>query len=260
MASKELEKVTSAQALAKADFGDDGGTGYEGQTQDDMLIPFLSILEKGTPGIDDIKGAKPGMLFNTVTKELFKNGVTIIPAKTVHSFVEWTKREDGQKSKQVGQHRPDSDVVIKAKQTAKKWNKLEHDGNDLKDTFYIYALLVDGDEIKGPVVISCSSSRISEYRRWNTTIKTHMVNGIVPPPWANRVTVATEFNKTPEYTWYTFLFGPLFKDLPSSLVLRGSVLYEAGKAIAKSIEEGTATAAFNSQDDGEKEDGEEVFA
>lgn len=247
MASKELAKTSPSKAeLAKVDFGDDTGKGYEGQTQDDMLIPFISIIEKGSPEIEENPAAKPGMLFNTVTKELFKE-VHFIPAKTSHVYVEWRKLTEG--GGFVGLHALDSAVVEAAKERAEEWNKLEsEDGkHEYVETYYLYGLIIDGTDVKGPAVLSMSSTRIKEYRRINTVLKTFLLNGSPVPMFANRLKITTKAEKKDKWSWFTFVLNPLNGDLPSSLVLPGSVLYDAAKGIGEAVEAGLMTAAFDSQ-------------
>ena len=53
-------------------------------TQEDMALPFVRILGQLSPQVTDgdakyIDGAKPGMIYNTVTSELFdgKKGIKV---------------------------------------------------------------------------------------------------------------------------------------------------------------------------------------
>jgi hypothetical protein len=53
-------------------FGNDLQKGFENMTQEDMALPFVRILGQLSPQVTDgdakyIEGAKPGMIYNTVT-------------------------------------------------------------------------------------------------------------------------------------------------------------------------------------------------
>ena len=71
MANEIKAKDTGSVSL----FGDDLQKGFENMTQEDMALPFIRILGQLSPQVTDgdskfIEGAKPGMIYNTVTSEL----------------------------------------------------------------------------------------------------------------------------------------------------------------------------------------------
>ena len=72
MSNEVMKKESGSLAL----FGDDAAKGFENMTQDDMALPFVRILGQLSPQVTDgdakyIDGAKPGMIYNTVTSELY---------------------------------------------------------------------------------------------------------------------------------------------------------------------------------------------
>ena len=72
MSNEVMKKESGSLAL----FGDDAAKGFENMTQDDMALPFVRILGQLSPQVTDgdakyIEGAKPGMIYNTVTSELY---------------------------------------------------------------------------------------------------------------------------------------------------------------------------------------------
>lgn len=57
-------------------FGDDLDKGFENMTQQDLALPFIRILGQLSPQVTEgdskyVTGAKPGMIYNTVTNELY---------------------------------------------------------------------------------------------------------------------------------------------------------------------------------------------
>ena len=51
--------------------------GFDNMTQDDLALPFVRILGQLSPQVTEgdskfIDGAKPGMIYNTVTSELIR--------------------------------------------------------------------------------------------------------------------------------------------------------------------------------------------
>ena len=74
-------KVNTSLAL----FGDDA-KGFDNMTQEDLALPFVRILGQLSPQVTAgdakyIEAAKPGMIYNTVTSELYdgKIGIMVIP-------------------------------------------------------------------------------------------------------------------------------------------------------------------------------------
>ena len=79
-------EIKAKQNASLALFGDDVSKGFENMTQEDMALPFVRILGQLSPQVTDgdakyIDGAKPGMIYNTVTSELYdgKKGIKVIP-------------------------------------------------------------------------------------------------------------------------------------------------------------------------------------
>ena len=71
MANEVAKKANASLAL----FGDDA-KGFDNMTQDDLALPFVRILGQLSPQVTAgdskyIESAKPGMIYNTVTSELY---------------------------------------------------------------------------------------------------------------------------------------------------------------------------------------------
>ena len=82
MANEIKAKENGSVAL----FGNDLQKGFENMTQEDMALPFIRILGQLSPQVTEgdakfVEGAKPGMIYNTVTNDLFdgKKGIKVIP-------------------------------------------------------------------------------------------------------------------------------------------------------------------------------------
>jgi hypothetical protein len=243
------------QNLPAVSFGKYSGMGFNDQTAADRAIPFLGVLQALSPQVTDgdprrILGAKAGDLFNTVTQELFAQSVTIVPVCTQHTFVEWVPRDIG--GGFVAMHAIDSEIVRQAQATAVKFNALLTEaGNDLIETFYLYALLLDGPEAKeslSPIVIAFTSTKIKVYRRLNTTLL-----GIKskPPMFAFRLSVTAFDDKNKKgQPFKNFRIEPVNGDLKTSMNLPGgpyAELLTEGAALYRAIKGGTAKAAVESQ-------------
>lgn len=166
-----------------------------GEKQDaggkDMAIPFIALLQKGSPQVDDssgkyIPGAKQGFALNTVTNEVFntRDGpLEVIEVAFAKRFVEWVPRDSG--GGFVGQHDPSAPIVATAVPGAKGRFLQLPNGNQLVETGYHYVILVTDD---GPqwAVIGMSSTQLKTSRKWNTMIQTATVPTSTGPKGAKR--------------------------------------------------------------------------
>jgi hypothetical protein len=249
---------------------EDVGTGFEDFTQDDLAIPFLAIMQKGSPYVDEdnpkyIPGCKAGMLMNTVTQKLYPGkdvGVRFIPVHRHRSYIEWIPKDDG--GGLVNVFEPDAkevrEVLAKA---GKKFGKLKiGDGNDLQETYNVYGLLVEDGDIGVPMVLSMASSQIGPYKKWMTqatSIKRPGADGNLstPPMFSHVYRLKTEFFQKGDNTWYKWKVefdgkdaaacnlpqdNPLFAEAKK---LRGMIMSGAAKADLKSlVQEEEAEAAY----------------
>ena len=260
--------------LAKVDFGDHAGAGMENVGANDILIPFLGVIQALSPQIEKghaklIDGAEIGDLYNTVTNELFGDGKMIhfVACCKETKFVEWIKRSEG--GGLVGFHEPGSEFVNACKAAAKDVFKLSTDeGHDLVETHYVYGMLINGAKGKTceqPLVISFSSSKIKVYKaQLMTRIRT--VKG-TPPMYGFRfaVTAVTEKNKQNQ-PYKNFKIDPAGEDMMGSANLPGTDLeglLREGKALVEAVHVGSATADHTGQTNADgairSGDGEEHF-
>ena len=97
------EKV-NAGALAVNMFEADAdmGQGVENLTHEDLALPFLKILGQLSPEVNKrdgkyVQGAEPGMIYNSVTGELFdgEKGIEVVPCHYKLEYIEWQDRGEG---------------------------------------------------------------------------------------------------------------------------------------------------------------------
>jgi hypothetical protein len=98
----EIETNKHEIAASPINFREDAGKGMEGATQESFAIPFLGILQKLSPQVDEssgqaIEGAKAGQFFENVTGRLFdgKKGVLIVPCAYKRTFIRWGAKDLG---------------------------------------------------------------------------------------------------------------------------------------------------------------------
>lgn len=257
-----MSKEVAAKAntdLAAFDYGEDGGAGFENQTSSDYSIPFLGVLQQMSPQVSDpsdggIDGARPGMIFNTVTGELYpaKEGLEFVPSLTQHVFVEWVPRDSG--GGFVAIHEINSDVVKQAKANSQEFGKLRlANGNDLIETFYVYGVVCKDEEPEGMAVIAFTSTKIKVYKAFSTKINMFTLkspNGTKqkPPLFAHSLKLTTAKEKNNKGEFHNFSIAPAKGDIISSLLRPDDPRFQAGKDCYDMVVGGMARANYDSQD------------
>ena len=162
----KVEDTADMAALYEAD----AGTGFEGTTNEDYIIPFIKLLQKMSPEVDQdsgsfIEGAKAGMFIDTGTSELLES-VDFIPCYYHRTIVEWRDRDSG--GGFVAQH----DVGYEqnfSKDDSGRY--ITPNGTYLADTRYFFGLRLKSDGDTSPVVVSFTSTQLKKSRTWLTRMQ-----------------------------------------------------------------------------------------
>lgn len=173
----------------------------------DNTLPFLAILQKGSPQVNKqdpayIKGAEAGMLFNTATGQLWsqEDGVQFIPCGIQKNLVEWVPRTSG--GGYVNTHPFDFDL-------AKRMGGVRNEkgvivlpnGNHLVETLYTFGLLPDGS----PAVIGASSTALKPMRDWMSQRNAQRLpSGAVAPAFAKTYRLRTVWQKNDSGDWFNW--------------------------------------------------------
>lgn len=248
---KDVANKPAAGALTAFDYGADAGTGFEGVKGKDLSIPFITLLQANSPQVEknDPEGSKSGMIMNSVTHQLIegKVGQPFLPCYREDLYMEWTPRDSG--GGLVDRHVPDSDVVKKAIATAdKKFAKLRlSNGNDLVETYNVYGLTLatDGVTVEGFAVVSCSSTKITPFKKWYTNM--FMIKGR-PPLYAHRAIIKSVSDKNKKgQSYFNFDFVPLLGTTKASLInpSENAELLTEAKEFREMVISGAAKADFS---------------
>ena len=196
-------------------------TGFEDADSNAYAIPFMQILQSGSPQCkrsegEYIAGAREGMFYNTVTQELFegedvvdektgeitKGGIVVIPSHYTQRFIEWQIRESG--GGFVAEHKPTDPLIMTTNKDDRNRDILPN-GHALVDTRNHFVLHVKPNGEFTPVVISMSSTQLKKSRTWMSkmqNLKMKVGNKVAAAPMAShayRMTTVPEKNE--KGTW-----------------------------------------------------------
>ena len=198
-------------------FEADAGSGISDLSAAAFSIPFMSILQKGSPQVSKmnpkyIKGAEPGFLMNNVTGQIFpgeideegRGGLSFIPCMCQLSVVRWKPRDSG--GGLVG-HYSHNDPFLKKCRKNEKGQPEDPETHDVFiDTAYHYGLSLF-NEFPTFSVVSMASTQLKASRAWNTLMKgivKRNANGVMfnPPMYSHVYRLSTVYQSKDKYDWY----------------------------------------------------------
>lgn len=223
MAEKKAPKAAAQQtatppstAVQPYDFSQDAGSGLENVRSDDLSIPFLVILQDGSPEVKKthpeyatkgIKGATAGMIMNTLTKQILnpnieEDVVEFIPCFYQKLWVEWKDRSKGTGGI-VKSHA--NDLLLRNTKKNDKGQDVLPNGNILNTTAYFFGQVIVGDEPQR-CVIGLTSTQLKKARQWLSLVTSIKFDGpsgkFTPPLFAHRWGLSTVPENNDKGSWY----------------------------------------------------------
>ena len=228
-------KKENAVALTSM-FEEDALSGFEGMNQDDFALPFLRLLTNTSPEVGEVDGAMPGMIYNTVTGDLYdgKKGIEVVPCAYVRQYIEWAPRGSGSGAP-VAMYPATSDVLSRTHREPGDNKDYLDNGNYIENTANHYVMVIRDDGTPEPALISMKSTQLKKSRKWNSmmqSVKVSGKNGLFTPPMYSQVyrltTVAESNDKGKWFGWEVERVGPV----------EDASVYQAAKAFATSVNAG----------------------
>lgn len=214
-ATEVAVKDSTSIAVSDNMYLGDSGAGFEDAGSEAFAIPFLSVLQSGSPQVKKsdgayIKGAEEGMLFNSVTQEVYNgdDGIEIIPCHYTNRFIEWEPREKG--GGFVGEHLA-TDPVIGQCVKDEKGRLVTSAGNNMVDTRNHY-VLIRKEGTLSPAIMSLSSTQIRKSKMLMSMLQGVKVKdpttGMfqIAPMFSNIVRVTTVPESNDKGSWFGYKF------------------------------------------------------
>ena len=223
-------------------FEDDAAKGLGSIGQEDLALPFLKILGQLSPEVNKrdgkyVEGAEPGMIFNSVSGELYDGvkGIDVIPCFYKLEYIEWKDRGEGLGAP-VAIYDSSSDIMSKTKPDANYKDRLPN-GNYIEKTASHF-VIVTGDS-PSTALISMKSTQLKISRKWNSMmsgIKMKGANGMFTPASFSHIyklkTTQMSNDKGTWFGWEVSKVGPV----------TDKGLYDQAKGFSDSISKGAVKA------------------
>ena len=169
--AEQAKKAVEEEVIKTYDYlaEDTKETGYEDMTSETLAIPWLKIVQKGSPEIDKNKpeyteGLEVGDMFNSTTKTNYGSVIQVVLLHFERMYTEWKPK----RGKFVTNHSIEHAESIATDKTFGKW-KTEN-GNDLQEC-YMYLIMVVGHEDECAMAFGMTSTKIKEAMKLNSVSK-----------------------------------------------------------------------------------------
>lgn len=187
-------------------------SGFEQVSQDDLGIPFLTIVQSKSPEVDKthkdyatkrIEGCELGDIINTVTREIVakcdKGYVTVIPCFYEKTYNEWKPNRGGL----VKVHR-NPGILEEVTGRTEKGEGILRNSNLLMETATFYVLVRNAEGKYTKAVINMISTQLKNARLWlnmalGIKVGPQRVN---PPFFSHHYILTTSIERKDNNAWY----------------------------------------------------------
>ena len=210
--SNEVAIKQQAGAVANLNIEQFADAGFENVDSKSLALPFLKVLGQLSPQVTQgdsqfIPEARAGMIYNTVTDELYDGakGITVVPCYYKLEYIEWKDREKGAVAP-VNVYSSDSDIMSKTTRGDDGKDRLEN-GNYIEETASHYVLIVEPDK-SSTALLTMKSTQRKKSKKWNSmmmSLRQKRKSGagfFKPAPFTQKYSLKTVLEKNNLGSWF----------------------------------------------------------
>ena len=210
--SNDVAIKEKAGAVANLNIEQFADAGFENVDSKSLALPFLKVLGQLSPQVTQgdsqfIPEARAGMIYNTVTDELYDGakGITVVPCYYKLEYIEWKDREKGAVAP-VNVYSSDSDIMSKTTRGDDGKDRLEN-GNYIEETASHYVLIVEPDKTS-TALLTMKSTQRKKSKKWNSmmmSLRQKRKSGagfFKPAPFTQRYSLKTVLEKNNLGSWF----------------------------------------------------------
>ena len=210
--SNDVAIKEKAGAVANLNIEQFADAGFENVDSKSLALPFLKVLGQLSPQVTQgdsqfIPEARAGMIYNTVTDELYDGakGITVVPCYYKLEYIEWKDREKGAVAP-VNVYTSDSDIMSKTTRGDDGKDRLEN-GNYIEETASHYVLIVEPDKTS-TALLTMKSTQRKKSKKWNSmmmSLRQKRKSGagfFKPAPFTQKYSLKTVLEKNNLGSWF----------------------------------------------------------
>jgi hypothetical protein len=241
-------KKNTAVAVAMSFEDDAVAGGFENMGQEDFALPFLRLLTNTSPEVGEVEGAMPGMIYNTVTGQLYdgKKGITVIPCAYVRQYIEWAPRGSGSGAP-IAIYPATSDILSRTHKEPGDNKDYLDNGNYVENTANHYVMIVNDDNVPEPALITMKSTQLKKSRKWNSMMMSVKMMGAAgmytPPMFSQLYRLSTQAESNDKGKWFGW-------EIERIGAIEDADVYLSAKTFASSINAGDVKVKHQHDDIG----------
>ena len=211
--TKDVEVIAKkGGALANINIEQFADSGFDNVDAKSVALPFLKVLGQLSPQVTQgdsqfIEAARAGMIFNTVTNQLFNGskGITVVPCYYKLEYIEWKDRDKGALAP-VNVYPATSDIMTKTTRGEDGKDRLEN-GNYVEETASHYILVCE-EGSQSSALVTMKSTQRKKSKKWNSmmmSLRQKKKDGsgfFKPAPFTQRYRMKTVLEKNQLGSWY----------------------------------------------------------
>ena len=247
------KKTSGTPALMSEEmFAQDAGAGVADLSSEDLAIPFLKILQKMSPELDDIESAKSGDIINTVTKDIIKgkDGVRVVNCAYSLQYIEWEPRGTGTGAPHKIYTSVDTLPATERGDDNKDYI-IDGNGRYLERTAQHYVLVLDKDGMTQQALMPMKATQFKKSKQWNSAMRALKMRDnkgdmFIPPRFSHIWHLTTSPEENQNGSWHGWVIS-------KENQIEDSSLYQEAKTFAELISAGAVKVQHvreeNSRDD-----------
>ena len=179
--AKEVTVACQTAVAERPSYMGDQKRGSEEVTIQDITIPRLSMVQDLSPqrkknNAEYIEGCEEGMLFNTVTNQLYADPVLFVPVYFRLEWLVWKHRDAGGGLQGVCANQEEAVALVAAHPLAGQMTEKNEPVLEVQDTAQHFGLLLDPnspaeDPRATEIVVSMSKSQLKPSRQLNSQVR-----------------------------------------------------------------------------------------
>jgi hypothetical protein len=240
-------KTESLPAMNLESLVEFSGAGLDTITSDDMQTPRLKVLAAMSPEVDELDGAKAGMILNNVSKKLYsgQDGIKVVVCGYEKVWLEWTDRGKGA-SAPVNIFEPKDKPTNAVRGDDGKF-RLEN-GNYLEECANFYVLLLNDGAAPEPAILSMKATQLKAARSWAYSLKNEFIQNpktkqlFLAPSWYRVYHLNTTKQQNDKGSWYGWVVN---KDE----FLADESTFDMAASFNESVRKGKVTAKYDDEGD-----------
>ena len=248
-ANVAMKEESKLPALSLELLEGDAHSGLENISQEDLATPRLKVLMQLSPELEELENAKAGMIYNTVTNDLYdgSKGIRVLPCAYQRQYVEWADRGQGSSGAPVNVYDASSDILTKTTRDENRKDRLDN-GNYIETCGNHYVLLVTDDGDANPALITMKSTQMKKSRKWNSMLLNLKIKGknglFTPPSFSHYYRLKSVKEGNDKGSWYGW-------EVTREEQLQDANLYSIAKTFAESVNKGEVKVKYEEESSNE---------